>query len=190
VESVAPRSFVKAILKTGVRGAAASGAAAALASLLQNGHAARPINAIAHIYDGGHPPPHDGNGRRNTLLGAGIHTAASVWWAAFYELALGLQRPERRWRTAGALSAVAYVVDYYVVSQRFRPGFEKYLSPGAMLAVYAALAAGYALSGNRPGKRGAIVGERQHQRKRAALPRLARQPQLAAEQAGQLAADR
>ena len=187
---MAPRSFVKAILKTGVRGAAASGAAAALASLLQNGHAARPINAIAHIYDGGHPPPHDGNGRRNTLLGAGIHTAASVWWAAFYELALGLQRPERRWRTAGALSAVAYVVDYYVVNQRFRPGFEKYLSPGAMLAVYTALAAGYALSGNRSGKRGAIVGKRQHQRKRAALPRLARQPQLAAEQAGQLAADR
>jgi hypothetical protein len=190
VGSVAPSSVYKAILKTGIRGAVASGAAAALASLLQNGHAARPMNAIAHIYDGGHPPAHDGNGGRNTLVGAGIHTAASIWWAAFYELALARQLPERRWRTAGALSMVAYVVDYYVVNQRFRPGFEKYLSAGAMLAVYAALAAGYAISGNRSGKRGAIVGERQHQGKRAALPRLARQAQLAAEETGQLAADR
>ena len=188
MESVAPSAVFKAILKAGLRGAAASGATAALASRLLNGHAARPMNAIAHIYDGGHPPAHDGNGGRNTLLGAAIHTAASVWWAAFYELALALQRPQRRWRTAGALSALAYVVDYHVVNKRFRPGFENYLPPGAMLAVYAALAAGYALSG--PGKRGAIVRKRQHQRKGAALPRLARQPQLAAEQAGQLPADR
>ena len=190
MESVAPSSVFKAILKTGFRGAVASGAAAALASRLLNGHAARPMNAIAHIYDGGDPLPHDGNGRRNTLLGAGIHAAASVWWAAFYELALALQHSERRWRTAGVLSALAYVVDYHVVPRRFRPGFEKYLPPGAMLAVYAALAAGYALSGSRAGKRGALVGKRQHQRERAALPRLARQPQLAAEQAGELPADR
>ena len=184
------RSVFEQILKTGIRGALASGATAAIASRVQNGHAARPLNAIAHFYDGGSPQAHDGNGRRNTLLGAGIHTAASIWWAAFYELALARQAPRRPWRTAGALAAVAYVVDYYVVNERFRPGFEKYLSPAAMLAMYAALAAGYAISAKRAGKRGALVGKRQHQRERAALPRRAREPQLAAQEARQLAADR
>jgi hypothetical protein len=174
------------IVCSGLAGAAASAAAAALFSRAENGHAARPLNAIAHIYDGGHPPAHDGNGRRNTLVGAGLHTAASIWWAVFYEGALSAQARPRRWRTAFAVAAVAYVVDYYVVGRRFQPGFERYLSPRAMFAVYAALAAGYAVSGQRRAR----VGERQDQRERAALPRRAREPQLAAEQPRQLAADR
>jgi hypothetical protein len=166
-------------------GALASAASAAIASRLENGHAARPMNAVAHIYDGGAPPAHDGNGKRNTLLGLGIHTAASVWWAAFYELALDAQaRPKPR-RTAAALSAIAYVVDYYVVAKRFRPGFEAYLSPRSMVAVYAALAAGYAL-----GHRRTAIRKRQHQRERAALARRARHAELAAEKPRQLAADR
>jgi hypothetical protein len=145
------------------------------------------MNAIVHIVDGGEPPAHDGERRRNTILGFGIHTAASVWWAVFYELALAEQRRPRRFLTAAATSAVAYVVDYFVVSKRFRPGFEAHLSARGMLAVYAALAAGFALSGGhgRP-----PVGKRQHQRKRAALPRDAREPQLTAEEPRQLAADR
>ena len=174
------------IVRTGLAGAAASAAVAALFSHAENGHAARPLNAIAHIYDGGHPPAHDGNGRRNTLVGAALHTAASMWWATFYEGALSSQARPRRWGTALAVSALAYVVDYYVVGKRFQPGFERYLSPRGLFAVYVALAAGYALSGHR----GALVGERQHQRKGAALPRRAREAQLAAEQPRQLAADR
>jgi hypothetical protein len=143
------------------------------------------MNAIAHIYDGGEPPAHDGNGGRNTLLGAGIHTAASVWWAAFYELALERRKPVVL--TASAIAAIAYVVDYYVVGKRFRPGFEAYLSPRGMFAVYAALAAGFALSG-RNGR--TLIRQRQHEREGAALARPARQPELAAEEPRQLAADR
>jgi hypothetical protein len=175
------------VLKTGALGAVASAAAAALASHLQNGHAARPMNAIVHIVDGGAPPAHDGNGKRNTILGFGIHTAASVWWALFYELARAEQRRPRRLLTASAISALAYVVDYYVVSKRFRPGFEAHLSARGMFAVYAALAAGFALSGSH-GR--TPVRERQHQRKRAAISRHAGEPQLAAEEPRQLAADR
>ena len=167
-------------------GAAASAAVAALFSHAENGHASRPLNAIAHIYDGGHPPAHNGDGRRNTFVGAALHTAASVWWATFYQGALSSQARPRRWGTALAISALAYVVDYYVVGKRFQPGFERYLSPRGMFAVYAALAAGYALSG----RRGALVRKRQHEREGAALPRRARQAQLAAEKTRQLAADR
>jgi hypothetical protein len=178
---VAPR-----ILVTGLVAAAASAGAAAACSRLRNGHAARPLNAVAHIYDGGPPPAADGAARRNTLLGLGIHTAASIWWAAFFEGALALQRRPRPVPTAALLAALAYAVDYYVVGKRFRPGFEAHLSRSGLFSVYAALAAGFALSG---GQR-APVRQRQHQRERAALPRHARQAQLAAEQPRHLAADR
>ena len=175
------------ILASGLAGAAASAVAAAAFSRAQNGHAARPLNAIAHIYDGGAPPAHDGIGRRNTLLGAAIHTGASIWWAAFYEAGLALQRRPRRLATAAATAVLAYVVDYYVVNKRFRPGFEAYIAPCGLAAVYAALAAGYACSGRRGG---ALVGKRQHERERTPLSRTAREAQLAAEEPRQLAADR
>ena len=174
------------MLTSGFVAGLTSAATAAIASRVENGHAARPINAIAHIYDGGAPPSHDGDRKRNTLVGLVIHTAASVWWATFYELALAAQPRPRPFRTAAMLAALAYVVDYYVVDKRFRPGFEAYLSPRSLFAVYAALASGYALSGNRR----TTVGKRQHQRERAALPWRARHPELAAQEPRQLAADR
>jgi hypothetical protein len=179
--------LIARILAAGVRGALASAAAAALASRMENRHAARPINAIAHIYDGGMPPAHDGRGSRNTAVGFAIHTAASLWWALFYELALKTQSRPKKLLTSSGIAALAYVVDYYVVSRRFRPGFEEYLSPRGMLAVYAALAAGFALS-SRNGR--PLVGKRQDEDEGAALARHAREPELAAEEAGQLAADR
>jgi hypothetical protein len=175
------------IFLNGLAGAAASAAAAALFSRVENGHAARPLNAIAHIYDGGAPPAHDGAAKRNTLLGLVIHSGASIWWAAFYEAGLALQRQPRRLPTAAAIAALAYVVDYYVVNNRFRPGFEAYLSRHGLAAVYAALAAGYALSG-RGGR--ALVDERHHERERTSLSRAARNAQLAAQEPRQLAADR
>ena len=176
------------IFLNGLAGAAASAAAAALFSRVENGHAARPLNAIAHIYDGGAPPAHDGAAKRNTLLGLVIHSGASIWWAAFYEAGLALQPQPRRLATAVAIAALAYVVDYYVVNNRFRPGFEAYLSRHGLAAVYAALAAGYALSSGRSGR--ALVGERQHERERTSLSGAARNAQLAAQEPRQLAADR
>jgi hypothetical protein len=145
------------------------------------------MNAIAHIYDGGAPAPHDGRNGRNTALGFAIHTAASVWWALFHEAALAVQRRPRPFATACAIAALAYAVDYYVVSRRLRPGFEQYLSSRGMFGVYAALAAGFAWSG-RHGR--ASVDQRQHERERAPHAGRAREPQLAAQKPRELAADR
>jgi hypothetical protein len=105
------------------------------------------MNAITHILDGGEPPAGDGRKRRNTAVGFAIHTAASIWWAAFFEGLLG--RHARRGGGAAivagaAMAAVAYAVDYAVVGKRFQPGFERYLSRRSMFAVYAALALGFA----------------------------------------------
>jgi hypothetical protein len=141
------RRLIREIVVTGVAGSVASAAAALACSHLENGHAARPLNAVTHILDGGEPPAHDGRNSRNTALGFAIHTAASIWWAAFFEGFLG--RPARRSpaaaMAAGAgIAALAYVVDYGVVGERFRPGFERCLSGRSMLAVYVALSVGFA----------------------------------------------
>jgi hypothetical protein len=141
------RSLSARILASGVAASAASAAVALACSHRENGHAARPMNAVTHIVDGGPPPGHDGENGRNTALGLTIHTGASIFWAVFFETLLG--RPARKGvgnavAASAAIAATAYVVDYYVVGQRFRPGFERYLSGRSLFAVYAALAAGYA----------------------------------------------
>lgn len=145
------------------------------------------MNAIAHIYDSGPPVSRDGRAGRNTLVGFAIHCGASIWWAVFYEALLAAQKRPRPTATGIAISGTAYLVDYHVVPERLRPGFEKYLSPLTLFAVYAALAAGFAWSARH---RGARIHERQHERERAPLPRRAREPQLPAEKPRELAADR
>jgi hypothetical protein len=135
--------FLARVLFSGSAASLASALAAAACSRVENRHAARPINAVAHIYDGGSPPARDGRSRRNTALGLGIHTAASVWWALFFQ---ALPRMHRNEIGAAAVSGLAYIVDYHVVHRRFRPGFEAHLSSRSLFAIYAALAAGFALS--------------------------------------------
>ena len=145
------------VVATGLAGSVASAATALACSHRENGHAARPMNAVTHILDGGVPPAHDGVGRRNTLLGFAIHSAASVFWAAVYEPLKG-----RPLGGAAGITALAYVVDYYVVGPRFRPGFEAYLTGRSLFAVYAALAAGFAAS--------ALMQARRSARRRPARP--------------------
>jgi len=135
--------FVSRALLSGSVASIASALAGVVCSRIENRHAARPINAVAHIYDGGTPPARD-RGGRNTFVGFAIHTAASVWWALFYE---ALPRRYRDPVRAAAVSALAYLVDYHVVHRRFRPGFEAHLSPPARFGIYAALAAGFSFGG-------------------------------------------
>jgi hypothetical protein len=137
--------FVSRVLVSGAVASVASALAAAACSRVENRHAARPMHAVAHISEGGAPPARSGSGRRNTALGFAIHTAASVWWALFFEAL-----PPRLRRGPGAVSVagIAYVVDYHVVPKRFRPGFEAHLMGRSLFAVYAALAAGFALAGH------------------------------------------
>lgn len=154
------------ILLSGAAASVASAAAALACSHAENGHAARPMNAVTHIVDGGKPPAHDGPNGRNTAVGFAIHTAASVWWALFYEGIFGhraRQSAPAAVASGAAIAAAAYVVDYCVVGPRFRPGFERYLSGRSMLAVYTALAAGFAAAA-------LVTRERRRVRPRAAAP--------------------
>jgi hypothetical protein len=83
---------------------------------------------------------------RHTAVGYVIHHCSSVFWAALHEWAFGRKgkRVPRMCLDAALTSAGAYFVDYYIAPKRLRPGFRKHLSPGAILASYAAFAAGLA----------------------------------------------
>jgi hypothetical protein len=112
--------------------------AAIMGGLIDAGKGLAPLNAISHIAWGGDPPAHSGKGQINSWMGLLLHAGASVFWAAIFESVFGRY-------ASTATAAAAYITDYYVVSKRFRPGYEAYLSRKSMFGVYAALAAGIAL---------------------------------------------
>jgi hypothetical protein len=158
--------LIRESLAAGALASAASAAAAFACSQRENGHGARPLNAITHILDGGEPPAHDGANRRNTALGLGIHTGACLFWGVVFELLFGRHARQSAGKAVlagAATAATAYVVDYYVVHPRFRPGIEAYLSPRSMFAVYAALGTGFALAA-------ILTRARRRARRRAAEP--------------------
>ena len=128
---------------------AATTAAIAASGAIELHNAAAPLNAISHIVWGDTAARQNGTSARYTVLGTALNAAAMASWAVLHQ---AIFRPDRRRPgfapalARGAATAVAaYVVDYYVVPRRLTPGFEKRLSGRSVFAVYAALAAGFAL---------------------------------------------
>lgn len=87
---------------------------------------------------------------RHTAVGYVIHHSTSIFWAVLHAAIFGGSRKRKpalqHCTEAIASSATAYVVDYHLTPPRLRPGFEKHLSPTGMVAVYAAFAAGLAIT--------------------------------------------
>lgn len=87
---------------------------------------------------------------RHTATGYAIHHSTSIFWALLYEAIFGGSRRKKpalqHCTEAIASAATAYVVDYHLTPRRLRPGFEKHVSPTGMVAVYAAFAAGLAIT--------------------------------------------
>lgn len=79
-----------------------------------------------------------------------IHHATSIFWAVLHESVFGggshRKPPIQHCAEAAVSATAAYVVDYHWTPRRFRPGFEKHVSPTGMVAVYAAFAAGLAIA--------------------------------------------
>jgi hypothetical protein len=88
---------------------------------------------------------------RHTVVGYAIHHSTSIFWALLYETIFGGSRKKKpalqHCTQAIASAATAYVVDYHMTPRRLRPGFEKHVSPTGMVVVYAAFAAGLAITG-------------------------------------------
>ena len=142
-------SWSDALASAVVSGSAASVAStAALAALgeREDGSASAPTNAISHWLWGERATLVDRPTLRNTLVGYLIHHAASIFWATIYEKALARegQTAGRVVRDAAAISALAAFVDFELTPRRLTPGFERRLSPPALVGVYAAFAVGLA----------------------------------------------
>lgn len=133
--------------------ALASGGAASIAStvaLLAYGwrecdDVAAPLNGPSQWVWGRRAPYRDGFSWRYTFVGFLVHHLASTFWGAIYSAARAARSGVARdVATAGAVSSVAFVVDYHLTPQRLTPGFQNRLSRRALLGVYVVFAAGLA----------------------------------------------
>jgi hypothetical protein len=159
------RNYWARVLLSGTAASLASALALALAGRREVGSAATPLNGPSQWVWGRHAPYRDGFSVRHTVVGYGIHHFASVFWAALFERA---RRARPALPAAIATAALACVVDYRCTPQRFTPGFEKRLSRAALLATYAAFAAGLALASRGFARRTPSSAARRPPRKRSA----------------------
>lgn len=139
----------KTALVAGATASAATAATVALAGLAETGSPWPALNAISKMVHGNHAPWRNEASWKYTGTGALLNTAAVFSWAAVYAVLRGprTRTDYARAVTAGvATSALAYVVDYHVVPERFTPGFERRLPDRSLGLIYAVLALGLAAS--------------------------------------------
>jgi hypothetical protein len=82
-------------------------------------------------------------------VGYAIHHVVSLGWAVLHEKHVAAlierQSAPTRFLAGAATAAFACFVDFQVARGRAQPGFEKQLTRGSLLLVYAAFALGLAL---------------------------------------------
>lgn len=143
-------AYLGRTLMSGTLAGLATAATAALAGRRETHSYAAPLNATSHIAWGNVAAIQDRPSLKYTLTGFLLNYAATTFWAAIYEkLAApraGVGEPSmlRPLLGAAAVTAGAYVTDYYLVPQRFTPGFEMRLSGRSLAAIYGVLALGLA----------------------------------------------
>ena len=113
------------------------------------GSAAAAVNAESHWLWGDESLHEDRFTLRHTLTGIATHQLATVFWATLRALVRRGGKPATSVSDAliGGLvtGAAAATIDYTLVPRRLSPGFEHRLSTGAMVGVFAAIAAGIAV---------------------------------------------
>jgi hypothetical protein len=106
----------------------------------------RPINAISHIAWGSKAAQKNLLTARYTGMGLLLNGVACGFWAWLYRhCRRSMRSPDSFLLSVGsgvAISALAYVTDYYVVPRRLTPGFELTLSRRSFPWLYGALAVG------------------------------------------------
>ena len=139
----------KTALIAGASASAATTLTVALAGIAAQGSPWPALNSVSKMVRGNHAPWRNELSWKFTGTGALLNAAAVFSWAAVYAV---LRGPRTRTDyakavTAGAAtSALAYVIDYHIVPDRFTPGFEKRLPDRSLGLIYAALALGLAAS--------------------------------------------
>lgn len=153
-----PGIFRRAVT-SGTIGGLATALTASLAGKLEDDSFAAPINATSHVVWGDEAAQKDKPSLKYTFTGFLLNHASAIFWALLYEKFFGRRRvayasarrpvPEKSLTRplvgAAAVTAAAYVTDYYLIPKRFTPGFEKRLSGKSLAAIFVTLAVGLAV---------------------------------------------
>lgn len=130
---------------TATAASTATSIAGVVLSKRDTGRLAAGFDATSHIVWGDEAYEHEEIDFKHTLVGMGLNVGAMWAWAAVYQMLPPAHRLAGKLLKGAAVSALAHVTDYYVVSKRFTPGFEKKLSPRSMAKMYGVLAVSLAL---------------------------------------------
>ncbi len=139
-------------LVSGTIAGIATALVASLAGRRETGSYAAPLNATSHVVWGDTAAWRNTPSLKFTGTGFLLNHVSAIFWAALYEKWFG--RPDADAAKprpllepvigAAAVTAGAYITDYYLVPKRLTPGFEKRISGKSLLAIYGVLAAGLA----------------------------------------------
>lgn len=135
--------FIRRAILTGSVSGLLMSAVIAGASRLATGRSATGLNAISHMLWGRRVSRKTQWTFRHTGTGLALNQLACLFWAGCYEAMLDdprRSRPSRQAIDAITISAIAYLVDYHLVPQRFTPGFELKFSRRWFPVLYAGLA--------------------------------------------------
>jgi hypothetical protein len=155
--------FIVNTLISGTVGGIVSHLVASLCSRDESGRGELPMHAVSHIWYGDEPESHEGFRPADAAIGTALHHGACFFWATFFEALFGkdAERSTPAALAGGAtVAAAAYVTDYHIVSERFKPGFEAYLSDRSLFLVYAGLALGFAAGARLRGLRDHEIEDR------------------------------
>ncbi len=143
-------NYLGRTLVSGALSGLTTAATAALAGRRETASYAAPLNATSHMLWGDIAAMQDRPSLKYTLTGILLNYGAATFWAAIYEKLFAPRAEDRRSSLmrpvlgAAVVTAGAYVTDYYLVPERFTPGYEKRLSGKALAAIYGMLALGMA----------------------------------------------
>ena len=141
------KSPVQTIKDGGVRSqivALSAAASVALVGQIENGDGVTPLNNVSHIAWGDDGFDQSELSVKYTGSALLLNQVSVTSWALLHEWVFGKTRDEGKWKISLAggflVSALAYVVDFKLAPDRYKPGFERLLSSRGLLAVYVLLA--------------------------------------------------
>lgn len=131
---------------------------ASMAGRRETGSYAAPLNATSHVVWGDTAAWRNSPSLKYTGTGFLLNHLSAILWAGLYEKWFGRGSVRNSDTTAlpasrpflepvigaAAVTAGAYITDYYLVPKRLTPGFEKRVSGKSLMAIYGVLAIGLA----------------------------------------------
>ncbi len=124
--------------------ALSAAASVALVGQIENGDGVTPLNNVSHIAWGDEGFDQSELSVKYTGSALILNQVSVTSWVLLHEWIFGKARDEGQWKISLAggflVSAIAYVVDFKLAPDRYKPGFERLLSSRGLLAVYVLLA--------------------------------------------------